>query len=101
MNPVEQNESELSAAEKRVLLEELLRRKAAQPRKAPIVARHDALRTNFLSARGGPIQVISGARKIEIEIIDLRTSGSRVQGGGSGAKNRRAFRRRRRALLSD
>src|SRR6267378_1055398 len=112
-----QNELELSAAEKRALLADLLRKKVAQPRKVPmsfaqqrlwfldqfepgsasynisraarltgqlnlaalqgalnaIMARHESLRTNFVSVDGEPVQIISSASEIKIEVLDLET----------------------------
>src|ERR1700682_2446714 len=112
-----QNGLELSAAEKRALLAELLHKKAAQPTTAPmsfsqqrlwfldqleagsatynisraarltgkldlralqaavnaIVARHESLRTNFLSEEGAPVQDIYPVRETEIATVDLQT----------------------------
>src|SRR2546430_1994714 len=112
-----QNGLDLSADEKRALLAELLHKKAAQPKRAPIsfsqqrlwfldqlepgsatynisraarltgkldrralqaavnaiVARHESLRTNFLSEEGAPVLVIHPACRIELEAADLKT----------------------------
>src|SRR5882762_4918398 len=116
MSRTSQNGLELSAAEKRALLAELLHKKAAQPKTAPmsfsqqrlwfldqlepgsatynisraarfsgkldlralqaavnaIVARHESLRTNFLSQEGEPVQVVYPVRKSESAAVDLR-----------------------------
>src|ERR1700704_3761639 len=116
MNRTLQNGLDLSAEDKRALLADLLRRKAAQPRKVPlsfaqqrlwfldqlesgsasynisraprlkgqlnlralraalnaIVARHESLRTNFVSLAGEPSQVISAAAEIKIAEVDLQ-----------------------------
>lgn len=117
MNRILQNGWDISAEDKRALLADLLRRKAAQPRKVPlsfaqqrlwfldqlesgsasynisraprlkgqlnlealraalnaIVARHESLRTNFVSLAGEPSQVISAAAEIKIAEVDLQT----------------------------
>ncbi len=36
-----------------------------------VVARHEVLRTNFVSVDGNPTQVIAGARPVELALIDL------------------------------
>src|SRR6185312_9397565 len=111
------DEPQLSKIEKRALLAELLRKKAARPKQAPlsfaqqrlwfldelepgnghynisravrligrldraalqtalntVVARHEALRTNFQSTDGEPLQIIQPARETVLELVDLRS----------------------------